>query len=353
MITPMTSTASQLADTAVAWYISAHITSGHIFLANNWQPGDKICLLEEHTQHLYKKTDKGSRKLAKQFKKTFSRTVCVDFVGVWDTVSSVGAIVSRHFPYATASETIRVFRQAISLDEHRVKFRQNRWHATPPSRKAGVLDPEAVWLPDEDVNLDSANRSPHDSILSDAQEVYFAGCHTGVGGGDCDNDVAIQLSNIPLLETSFPLDILLFTDIMVISDWMIKKAKAADVGIVFDDEALTAFLVSFNGSVFTTNEGRQVNRNIQAKILDNLWNFTTFKTATKTIFWWSLEFVPFPRSYQNSRTKHWHRSYAPHLFRARAVAPGSMVHRSVQDKMNLEGYRPRAKLPADIVWVDE
>lgn len=72
-------------------------------------------------QKLYKETDEDSRKLAKLFKQTFSRTVSVDFVGVWDTVSSVGAIVSRHFPYATRNRTIKVFRQAISLDEHRVK----------------------------------------------------------------------------------------------------------------------------------------------------------------------------------------------------------------------------------------
>ena len=52
-----------------------------------------------------------------------------------DTVSSVGAIVSRHFPYATASETIRVFRQAISLDEHRVKV-----HSIPSERSSELVE---------------------------------------------------------------------------------------------------------------------------------------------------------------------------------------------------------------------
>ena len=40
-----------------------------------------------------------------------------------DTVSAVGAIRSRHFPYAARSQSIKAFRQVIALDEHRVKVR--------------------------------------------------------------------------------------------------------------------------------------------------------------------------------------------------------------------------------------
>lgn len=30
---------------ATAWYIGGHITSGYQFIAENWMPGDKICLV--------------------------------------------------------------------------------------------------------------------------------------------------------------------------------------------------------------------------------------------------------------------------------------------------------------------
>ena len=89
---------------------------------------------------------------------------------------------------------------------------------------------------------------------------------------------------------------------------MIKKAKAADVRIVFNDEALTAFLVAFNGAVIV-NKGHQINRNVDGNITDALSNFSNFSTTMRTILWWSLEFCPFPRSYQDPRTKHWHRTY--------------------------------------------
>ncbi|KIM83614.1 hypothetical protein PILCRDRAFT_69195, partial [Piloderma croceum F 1598] len=57
------------------------------------------------------------------FKRTFARAkVCVHFVGVWDTVSSIGILRGISLPLADSHTHICIFRHALALDEHRVKF---------------------------------------------------------------------------------------------------------------------------------------------------------------------------------------------------------------------------------------
>ncbi len=102
-------------------------------------------------------------KISAEFRATFarintspqppSRTVRIHFLGVWDTVSSVGWIWKPvHFPYTTRNPSIDIVRHAVSLDEHRAFFRQNRWLKREE-------DVQNVW------------------------EVWFAGVHSDVGGG--------------------------------------------------------------------------------------------------------------------------------------------------------------------------
>jgi uncharacterized protein (DUF2235 family) len=95
---------------------------------------------------LYKSSSSSDEALARGFKETFCRPVPIDFVGVWwvlmmgpscpqgmlgtenglidrDTVASVGVIMGRSLPFVDVNTTIRVFRQALSLDEVR-----RGWH---------------------------------------------------------------------------------------------------------------------------------------------------------------------------------------------------------------------------------
>jgi len=98
------------------------------------------------------------------FKKTFSRHCKVHFVGVWDTVSSVGWIYDAvEFPYTARNPDIGIVRHAVSIDERRAFFRQNLFD--PPS--------------DQDV-----------------LQVWFAGVHSDVGGSYPESES--QLSKISL-----------------------------------------------------------------------------------------------------------------------------------------------------------
>ena len=64
--------------------------------------------------------------LAGRFKETFSREVRPHFLGVWDTVSSVGWIYNAvHFPFTTENPDPRFVRHAVAIDERRTFYRQN------------------------------------------------------------------------------------------------------------------------------------------------------------------------------------------------------------------------------------
>lgn len=86
--------------------------------------------------------------LARQFKTTFSRACNPHFVGVWDTVSSVGwASSPLSLPYTASNPDIAIGRQAIAIDERRAFFRTNRWVPSKSLQDAGPKDLKQVWFP--------------------------------------------------------------------------------------------------------------------------------------------------------------------------------------------------------------
>jgi uncharacterized protein (DUF2235 family) len=95
---------------------------------------------------------------ARSVREIFASQTCKPhFVGVWDTVSSVGWVYSpTRIPYTAKNGDIAVGRHALALDERRAFFIRNLWQFDP-------LQPP---------------QGPHD-----IKEVWFAGAHSDVGGG--------------------------------------------------------------------------------------------------------------------------------------------------------------------------
>lgn len=88
--------------------------------------------------------------LASAFKGMMSRTECKPwFVGVWDTVSSVGWIENPlKLPYVTNNPDIEIGRHAIAIDERRAFFRNHLWRpSTDPKQPSGPKDLKQVWFP--------------------------------------------------------------------------------------------------------------------------------------------------------------------------------------------------------------
>lgn len=220
---------------------------------------------------MYKNTSQHGWKQSSAFKKAFSIDVDVEFVGVWDTVCSVG-LISRRLPFVSSNKCIRYFRHAVSLDERRAKFKANLYNRPtqaeldlglrpgemPKSKPKGfdkiaqtfkkvvkettaeiveVLDKgqrEELEQAKYEEGFDLHNQ---DNTETDVDEVWFAGCHCGecllrrvwipsaqanlldVGGGSVSNEERHSLARIPLR-------------------WMIRECFRTQTGIRFHSSLL-------------------------------------------------------------------------------------------------------------------
>lgn len=103
----------------------------------------KVGLLPAHNQaqiafayKWYKDDTKYGWEMSADFKRTFCIDVDVHFMGCWDTVASVG-VIPRILPFAKTNNTsVRYFRHALALDEHRAKFKANHWLQRHPQTEA-------------------------------------------------------------------------------------------------------------------------------------------------------------------------------------------------------------------------
>lgn len=135
----------------------------------------------------------------KRFRETFSTGPCKPhFVGLWDTVSSVGWISDPLvIPYVTTNPDIQIARHAMALDERRAFYRQNLWRRGDRPETAGPVDLRQVW---------------------------FMGNHCDVGGGYPEDESG--LSKIPLR-------------------WMFREAEAA--GLLVDPRRRDAVIAAGHG----------------------------------------------------------------------------------------------------------
>lgn len=88
--------------------------------------------------------------LANDFKAKMTGTPCKPwFVGVWDTVSSVGWVENQlKLPYTANNPDIEIGRHAVALDERRAFFRTNLWRRPEnPAASFGPRDVKQVWFP--------------------------------------------------------------------------------------------------------------------------------------------------------------------------------------------------------------
>jgi uncharacterized protein (DUF2235 family) len=116
---------------------------------------------------LYKSNDPRKFHIADGFKGTFSVSCKPHFLGLWETVSSIGWILDPvhtkggRLPYTSQLPGVSVLRHAVSIDERRAFFRQNLMHP-----------------------------SPNDT--SNFKEVWFAGVHSDVGGSYAENESGLS-----------------------------------------------------------------------------------------------------------------------------------------------------------------
>ncbi|KAH9065590.1 hypothetical protein EDB87DRAFT_857448 [Lactarius vividus] len=359
-------------DKAIAWYLYQHILDGYRFLMRNYNTGDRVCLFgfsrgaytaralagmlhkvgllsKDNTEQipfayqLYASDHPDDLNLVDGFKKTFCRNVPIDFVGVWDTVASTGIIMNKTLPFAGVNTTIRVFRHALALDEHRVKFIADYYHRDSEKKVAAAsdLDPSSKEEQVSKVpgNLSRVVRHEMDEIFkkTDVKEVWFAGCHADVGGGVKGNEEK-ALSDVPLR-------------------WMVREIVSAGVKVIFDENALEDLRipVSMIVSQPTTDDpqpqhpekgngyGDQSSPNddmLDAEDIEDV-KMKIHDQLVKVPAWKLLEYIPitFPSTDKNGKPIK-KRSF--HRERGRLVPPNPYFHETVRACMK-QGYEPKAK----------
>jgi len=181
---------SKLSGLAFGYGITRNIEDAYEYLMDKYEEGDyvylfgfsrgaftvralagmlhKCGLLEKGSNNLIPYASRmyryGSNDIAAGFKRTFSRECKPHFVGVWDTVKSIGLFIPRKFPNAILNPDVNVGIQALSIDEKRSKFKPSLWEVV------------------EDVN-------------QYIRQVWFAGVHSDVGGSYKESglsDVALK-----------------------------------------------------------------------------------------------------------------------------------------------------------------
>ncbi|KAF5327490.1 hypothetical protein D9619_004420 [Psilocybe cf. subviscida] len=278
---PVIDSVSAVVDQAIAWSLRHHILDGYKWLMKNYREGDRICmfaisslgamlgtvgLLPLENKHAKKQAFETYKKLTPQtlslsgdfIRRWNCRTVIIEFMGLWDTVNSVGLVTAKKLPYTAFNRIVKTFRHAVALDERRARFKTNMW--SQPRERPSAKRPDtqtsnsgnskgSVEVVDEKKTVDgglgannnsqkldekgggpaapqsppvnSNDPQPNIPFQPDVDQVWFTGSHCDVGGGSVLNGTRPNLAHIPLR-------------------WMVRECFKANTGIIFYTEKIAA-----------------------------------------------------------------------------------------------------------------
>jgi uncharacterized protein (DUF2235 family) len=237
----------RLIDLMSAKTLNDKVRDAYIYLMNTYEEGDQIYLFGfsrgaytvrmlagilnmygllhkgnySHVSYIFKDYSKNYSEplkidkkiwfgLANKIKKSFGRPVEVKFMGIWDTVASVGSFTAwyRPFPYTHSLENVCTVRHALAIDErrkHYTPFRVSELH-------------------------------------QDLKEVWFSGAHADVGGSYRDD----SLAKISL-------------------EWMLGEAHLA--GLLLDKSRVDYYLYGLNSRYRKPNYKKKIHNSLKKKFM--------------------------------------------------------------------------------------
>ncbi len=221
-----------------------------------------------------------------------TRWPTIRFVGVWDTVASV--FVPRpdrlYWPsveelaFTIANPSVKIFRQAISIDERRTMFRLKKW------------DEPQTFTPNRFNDAHAAEQ--------DIQQVWFAGVHSDIGGGYPEINSA--LSKYPLI-------------------WMMEEAVRSGLSVNPRTVHQLAWGIQRKGSPFS-----YVAPDIAGPLHDSM-----------TKAWRLLEYIPKKDTLKEWLPRKSHFGFYIPDAEPRLIPDGAFIHDSVLKRMAaVEEYRP-------------
>lgn len=416
------------ADTYFAFTLKKHVIAAYNFLCRFYKTGDKIYLLgfsrgsftariiagmierigllnlgleemssmawdlycnwENAGQPINADSSGVTVSLVDDFKVTFSRSETnIYFMGLWDTVNSVGLIIDHMFPYTIRSSIVHHVRHAVSVDERRSKFKQVLFEQGYPylfmfDGAAPDLESTPESMHQASPPLASRPNSPSGSSISrffqgligrkrrarlrsipleDVVELYFPGNHGDCGGGWARDIDGQSLSDVALR-------------------WILLQAIM--FGIHFKPGAIRDFnsqhpisvsmlscnhdLLSLKMGASSRHQGKGWSGIVRGKVgtlnaLQRAQELETFRRANTrlvtipegaaatselpkhpvrrfdsrgnefwgySLCWWGIELLPFGFKVEN-RYGEWKRVYAPNFGRHRKIGKDSALHWSL------------------------
>ena len=172
--------------------LTENIEDAYMYLMDHYEPGDKLFLfgfsrgaftvralagmlhkvglLQKGSNNLIPYASevyntRGNGPIAQGFKKTYCHECKPHFIGVWDTVGSLGMMYGKQFFDDRLNADVTNAYHAMAIDEKRKKF------------------PVSLW--------DETDLAPGQKV----EQVWFAGVHSDVGGSYKER----ELSNITLI----------------------------------------------------------------------------------------------------------------------------------------------------------
>jgi uncharacterized protein (DUF2235 family) len=300
---------------AFGYGVSENIADAYQYLMRTYEPGDQVFVfgfsrgaytaralcgmlrmfgllsagnegLTPYAIRLFKSGKKDKFRIAAGFKKTFCQECKPHFLGVWDTVSSVGWILDPvglkplRMPYTADLPDLQVIRHAVSIDERRAFFRQNLVHQEPGDNR-------------------------------DIKQVWFAGVHSDVGGSYAEAESG--LSKIAL-------------------KWMLEEAAKA--GLDLDQDGVRSILGGDKKYAPPKSDAELHNSLTPPWWLGEFWPKSTH--------------VRVKGDGQNEQEKPQYRTTIRlNLFHRRVIPEWSCIHTSVVERMKLvPKYKP-SNLPKD------
>lgn len=237
------------------------------------------------------------------FRDTFShRDFSIYFVGLWDTVSSVGWVSNPLRLLDMAQNPLmQRGRHAISIDERRCFYQDNIWGPPVPvdTPNAFLGEPRPADLP----------------VMQDIRQVWFAGVHSDVGGSYTQETSG--LANITL-------------------EWMLDEAEKAGANICPERKRLVLGELE-SGEPTPPNAA-----------LAPLYPKPKHKTLHRSLRgpWWPLEFLPH-RYYAKDNSKVIMR--IP-LGAYRLIPQGALIHPSVRERFQKHPcYKPKNITAEEII----
>lgn len=285
---------TRLLGGAFGYGLSRNVMDGYRWLCQTWQPGDHIYLFGfsrgaytarslggmirkcgllrcaasgqvtstdvSRAYDLYRNVStKPDDPAAVDFRRDHSIEVGIHFIGVWDTVGSLGIPdTASWFPFARShyqfhdtelSKIVKYAYQALALDEHRADFAPAVWTRNPFTIKPGE---SMTSKKDEQIEI---------------EQRWFIGSHSDIGGGNDADGAGRKPDPLPDLTLAWLQDKAIATGLAC--NARIAPAPDADMGVPRNSYAEFMFGIY---KTFKPPFDRRIGTGVNEKIDDSVWH---------------------------------------------------------------------------------